>query len=707
MGLKVALLLLSICFVFACGCSERERFSSAPAEDTTLAEWVYGAEQTYEAPTESGGRIVDTITGAIFRFPDGGSGQVTIQELETGPQTASDEGAYEITYDGTGALEILIEHDPEDIDFLVGYTPLNHAVLEGEELDTSGWLPLKSAEALGDTLVFELPVGANKMGSQSMPWSGVKKFKPVRYKKGTTEAVLYAQIEQNVRDALNTLINAVPTSRRTQVMADVNGPLKPVLYMPLNRSAYLFTSTPKYVPYWDSFGLISQCAIVIPDDAMGSVAHEVGHYLHHVLLGNSGYMPFFQNVRPDGHHVGMAGALNELIEAPAYFAEYHLKGSVGGLGPEQGTFLTNGGGGAISPLIVDYRDLEGMTAAMLAMIIRERTEIRNYANERVTVPVVQGERDQLWQDCYEIIASGTADVLGARSKIEALLLNSGQADKLPAMLQAIGWNHHVVCRFVDSEGEPLEGVTARAVSTVGSTEYRLPSRTRESDATGSYGLGQFFPGSNILRVYYEGDSTDIAQTIPWTTPTSTQVDFGDVNVVENETAPEKIDVSFYLDEAEYEATWISSGEVSYHVGVSGLFLSETGTSSLNNNVYNTVWDGDVWGDDTLNGNMSVTILDNPHRVNIHVEQVGISNIGSYNYVVDIDSIPLDRISTHWGPFQGNYYTVERYVERGSSVSRINVIWTSIQTGIITYELINTNCGEGGDAQIQVDVWYPE
>ncbi|MBU1950995.1 MAG: hypothetical protein KJ927_19940, partial [Candidatus Eisenbacteria bacterium] len=395
---------VAFCFV---GCGERERLTSDGSGDPTLPEWVYGESQVYDAPAMPDGRIVDPLTGQTFRFPAGGSGLLTVLQLESGPHTASDEGAFEVSYEGSGSLELLIDHDPEDVDFLVGYLPLDYAVQEGEELDTSGWLPLRSTAGQGDTLVFELPVGVKKAGSMSLPWSGVKKFKPVRYKKGTANEVLFAQIEQNVRDAMNSLINALPAARRAAVMAAVNGAFEPVLYVPANRSAYLFTSKPKYVPYWDSFGLVAQCAIVIPDDATTSVAHEVGHYLHHVLLGNSGYLIFFQHARPSGHHVGMPGALNELIEEPAYFSEYYLKGTVSGAGPEKGTFLTNGGG-SISPISVDYRDLEGMTVAMLASVIRDRDEIRDYANRVVKVPVVQGSREQLWQDCYEIIASGTS-----------------------------------------------------------------------------------------------------------------------------------------------------------------------------------------------------------------------------------------------------------------------------------------------------------
>jgi hypothetical protein len=704
MQLRVWLALLSICVVLLWGCSDRERLSSGPIDDTILPEWTYGTDQTYDVPAEPGGRITDPTTGAVFRFPDGGTGQLTIRALETGPQTALDEGAFEIVYEGPGALELLLEHDAEDYDFLVGYSPLSAVILEGEELDTSGWLPIRHTELLGDTLVFELSAGTNKNGSPSLPWSGVKKFKSVRYKKGTAQADLYAQIEQNVRDALTSLIAAVPASRRAQVMLDVNGPFEPVLYVPQNRSAYLFTSKPKYIPYWDSFGFVSQCAIVIPDDATGSVAHEVGHYLHHVLLGNSGYLPFFQNVRPSGHHVGMAGALNELIEEPAYFAEYYLKGTVGGAGPERGTFLTNGGGGSISPTTVDYRDLEGMTISMLASVIRESGEIRNYANELVKVPVVTGSRDQLWQDCYEIIAMGTRDVLTARTKVETLLQASGQADKLPAMLQAIGWNHHVVCRFVDDDGNPVSGVTARAVSKVGTTEYRLPTRSRESGADGTYGLGQFFPGASVLRVYYDGDSLDVPQTIPWTTPTNIQVDLGDVNVVGNALL-RKLQRCTVLD-FDFSAPQVYSDGDSH--------------DAFRRTVRSVVWDG-----------FSFTSRDSVDAYSEHIWLTVSGNVGSdgqsltveywyryeHNFPVGIDDVVNTHVRVQGVPYMRDYLQsgnqVVQYVVSGSGVEHYVIVLESnfVRTdedGIVVdgHDYVSTDWSPPGDT-IVLDLVFRE
>ncbi|MBU1700887.1 MAG: hypothetical protein KJ970_14005 [Candidatus Eisenbacteria bacterium] len=163
---------LSLYFLVHSGCGGREKLTSDDGSgDPALPEWVYGESQVYDAPAAPGGRILDPLSGQTFRFPAGGSGLLTVLQLESGPRTASDEGAFEITYEGSGSLELLIDHDPEDVDFLVGYLPLDYAVQEGEELDTSGWLPLGSTAGQGDTLVFELPVGAKMTGSMSLPWS--------------------------------------------------------------------------------------------------------------------------------------------------------------------------------------------------------------------------------------------------------------------------------------------------------------------------------------------------------------------------------------------------------------------------------------------------------------------------------------------------------------------------------------------------------
>jgi hypothetical protein len=239
----------------------------------------------------------------------------------------------------------------------------------------------------------------------------------------------------------------------------------------------------------------------------------------------------------------MSGAFANLIEEPAYLAEYLLKGQIGTLAnPENGSVITNGGGGEISPRTTDYRDLEGMGVALCAALIRDRSQIYNYAGVRTDVPVIAGDRVEKARDCYEIIAQGTDDILELREKLESVLQTKyGRADALPAMLQPLGWSHHIKCRFVDAGGEAISGIEACSICKTGGREYHLPWRGTPTGSDGNYTLDEFFPGESTLRIHQGADSTDLTDiTIPWTRATNEEIDLGDICVEEDSNLLEEL-----------------------------------------------------------------------------------------------------------------------------------------------------------------------
>ncbi len=527
--LMSTLALGSACLALA-GCGGDKVEAPGGGEETA---WSYGGSRTYAIPPDTYVTVIDSASATVFRLPSGG-GEFTIRDIIAGPMTAADEGAFEIEYTGTSDVQLLVPHDSDDLDYVLGYSSLAYAVLEAEPPDTSGWMPILESATLtgpqGDSLVFDLPLSS---GQTDAPVSEVTKYKKLTYRKDTDIEVLSRQIEQNIRDAATSLIDFVPASRQAAAMEAINGPLEPRFYVPENREAWVYTEDPKYIPFWDYTALVPRCWIVIPDNSVGSVAHEVGHYFHHVLIGNYAYGSFFRNPRPDGHHIGMEGAFANLIEEPAYLAEYLLKGSIGmSSNPENGSVLTNGHGNSPTPRTVDYRDLEGMGVALCAALIRSDNLIYNHTGERTTVPVIAGDRVEKARDCYEIIAQGTDDILELRDKLETLLVTEyGGAEALPAMLEPLGWSYHVNCRFVDAQGEPVSGLEARSVCKAGGREYVLPVRGTPSDDQGRYTLERFFPGKSTLRVYHGTDSTDVADiTIPWTRATTQENDLGDIYI---------------------------------------------------------------------------------------------------------------------------------------------------------------------------------
>ncbi|MFH1143724.1 MAG: hypothetical protein V1774_04185 [Candidatus Eisenbacteria bacterium] len=511
-------------FVALLGC-ERERLTIV--DDDPSDDWTLGEPRAYAAPAAPNAIIEDSV--GTFRFPAGGSDTLTIFPILAGPQTGAGEGAFQVAYSGSGAVEFLMSNAPDTTEFLLGYEAHDGMILENAEEATHSWLPLLDASPDSAAYVFPLPLGQTRKSGPAYRWSGVPAFKPLKFAAGTPRDTLAKRFEQNIRDACNTLIFAIPPALRTRVMADINGSYAPKLYVAMNTPGQWWPSSPKYAPFWTFYPAINRCMLLMTNDSPGSVAHETGHYFHHVLIG-SAYVNFARNARPSTHGVGTPGCANNLIEEPAYFAEYYLKGTVGGRGPEGGAFVASGPAGTNEPDKVHFPDLEGFATCMFASIIRDSGTMLSYAGPRVPAPVITADRDSLFHACYQIIADGTTDIYTVRTKVETYLARIGQADRLPAILQPLGWTYRVRCRFVDPLGSPLEGLTARGVSSAGGLEYRLGPGAGQSAADGSYRIATFFPGASILRVYDDGDSIDITTgiQIPWTTLTTQEFNLGDV-----------------------------------------------------------------------------------------------------------------------------------------------------------------------------------
>lgn len=513
------------------GCG-RERL--APEGEATDA-WQLGEVRTYPVAATPFATVEDPETGSLFRFPTGG-GTLSLTPILSGPQTDATHGAFEIAYTGSGAVEMLVDHDAEDFDVVLGYVPYQYMMLASDETDAAGWLPLPSTSDSAGVLVFALQEGGAAQGrfpdAAAAAWKGTTKFKRLHIAKGSTHADMMKAYQQNIGDALRQLIHAVPPARQVKAMTDIDGPLNATLYVDINTGAW-FPSKPKYVPFWDWTGFVPRCAIVLNDLSPESVAHEVGHYLHHVLVGNQKYAVFASNYRTN-HSIGSVGAKNNLIEEPAYFAEYFLKGVVNSGSPEQGTFVVNGAGGnggTIRPWNRDFTDVEGFATAVLASLTRERSVIYDFENARVAVPVVDGDTLARFQAAFEIIALGTDDIMELRDKVEAHLTSDGaQQAKLPAMLEPLGWSYHARCRFVNDRTEPRAGLTARALSKVGATEYLLARGSGSSAGDGVFRIQRVFPGRNHLRVYHDGDSTDVTVNVPWEGVTTEEVNLGDIKI---------------------------------------------------------------------------------------------------------------------------------------------------------------------------------
>jgi hypothetical protein len=146
-----------------------------------------------------------------------------------------------------------------------------------------------------------------------------------------------------------------------------------------------------------------------------------------------------------------------------------------------------------------------------------------------------------------------------------------------------------------------------------------------------------------------------------------------------------------------------SGQFSSGIYGSG---SDLGSGSINNNVYSGTFDNhrpDEW---SVSGNMKITFLEDPRRIDVNIDIV--ININSINYT------GTDRLKFNYNgvPYFMSYESIQDYTdyysETGSSVSKISMSYSHDGTGWdgIDYKTRYISHGTcSTDAYIRVDAYY--
>ena len=522
LALPALLALLSLFGISGCS---RDRIT--PPEPAT-EDWSLGESQVHQVAEVPGAKIEDGTSGEIFELPEGG-GELTITPILEGPEVGAEDSAFEVGYTGEGPAQLLIVQEADDIDLVLRFVPFDVVIQEGDYFEDGGWIPVAAVEGATDTVRVEIlpSAGALARGATSAA-PRISKFRRIRIKTTDSYPIKLAQMKANVKLAVDELVLGVADHRRPAVERAVHGDLAYSVHL-RERAKISPDALPCYAPFWnDDLRWFVACGLLMIDDSAGSVAHESGHYFHHVLVGTEVFKTFLP--RPEGHKLATLGATYNLIEEPAYFAEYYLNGLIGSpatYNPENGSFLIGGG---LRPATTNFLDLEGFATALLASLTRSDAEIRDFEGRRVRVPVVDGERIERFQAGFEIFAEGTNSVPAVLGEIrDYLFLNGGQDGKLPAMLEPIGLSYHGKIRFVDEDANGVAGVSVRPISSAEGVTYSLPTNGT-TDGSGNYTLPRLFPGQARLRVYHDSDSTEVSYAVDWTIPTQQEINLGTITL---------------------------------------------------------------------------------------------------------------------------------------------------------------------------------
>ena len=590
---SAAVVCLSVFAVFyllaGAGCSESERVTPpGPPADT----WRLGPETAYRIDSASETGVADSVTGAQFLFPQGGQGTLRVSRILSGPPAPLPGRGFAVSFEEEVPILLVVDPSGDEV-----VTVLGHGTAPGAYDDIPGpalrWIAVPLVDTLDSRPAFQLNLPLVALGPVSGPIAatnidrvanrtrltadgGFSHYWITSIPAGSNEATRRVQMQLQAGAYVDGILSRLSPARSAAAEAEVRGRM---------RVNYAWDGIFYTGFWWRSLGSLGRIVrptvhLTLAADA-GNIAHETGHYLTHVLVGDDawstleGQAPLWDT----GHGIRDEIGRNVLLEDYAYFMEWLVIGSVNGYDLLDPYPVFSG----LSPLTEDYPGLEGFAAVMLASLTRTSPSMRDLAGGRpVDVPVVGLSEAEV----FDIIAEGATGIEDLRARVAAAV--GPQADKLPAILQRSGWRHSVTGRLIDENGAAVAGATVASLSIVGEREYRGGTSSIPSDAQGRFEIpGEVFPGDSRIRVWNGQDSIDVAITIPWTSRTDQTVDLGDLQVRKSvNLAPLKYCTVDLFTRVFFDADW-GSGTEYRRTGVSlrggftgGLFVAARDTTGV-------------------------------------------------------------------------------------------------------------------------------
>lgn len=256
------------------------------------------------------------------------------------------------------------------------------------------------------------------------------------------------------------------------------------------------------------------------------VAHEVGHYLTHILAGNAKFRAIAQ-VAPDIHGVGDLHSLRRTIcEDYAYYNQFALTGTLNGGDVASGAWVGRLKGGKQLPKDIDYPSIEGFACALMAgMTVATKYDFTNKAVAFDTtsgadvpgVALVTGADRSVGisrGEIYRAFKSGATNIRELLPALQGLLTNDKQRLKFQAMAEQMGWSYHGVGVVQDKNGNKLAGAELYPKLMDGQNmAFRL--FTVNTDLDGKFELKRAYPGSYVLSVKTFYDKFDVPFTTNW------------------------------------------------------------------------------------------------------------------------------------------------------------------------------------------------
>ncbi|MDP2984160.1 MAG: carboxypeptidase-like regulatory domain-containing protein [Candidatus Latescibacter sp.] len=527
-------LIMFVCVicVICSGCSKKSD-TTGPGDTDNTGEWKLGHVTTQTVSATPGSALKDSSTGLVFQFPDGGSGTLETAAITSSVNAPVPGKGYYVNYSQEKKINLVFTPKETETVLVYGYGTSN-ALMTDYTNRYNTWVSIAPTKNTDGSLSFELlmPVAVQTNKSSGVSAKGYQGFKHYfvgLITKDMPEFDKLTAYQSEARKMINSYIDNLPDSRKADARAKVDGDMQ--WYLSFGSDAYDAFWAYGYFTSVNRYNITINKSYTDPKEIAGHIAHETGHYMFHVLAGNSAYLTAYSQMPYDTSQHG-TGDVNDrkkmFIEEPAYFSQYFQTGSAGGFDPTEPRLLLYGK--VLSKY--DVPSIEGFGCVMLAQLHRTSDTVADvYAAEKSalkrTVPVIGAP----FSESFQILAKQPTDIDMLRDKIETYLMTAGKGDLFQPLMQGIGWGYMVSGKLVDKDGNPVSGATVKSVHKSASREWIGSVSTASSGTDGSFSLPSgVFGGRSYVRVIKGTDSTDVDITIDWKQATNVKKDVGTLTV---------------------------------------------------------------------------------------------------------------------------------------------------------------------------------
>ncbi len=539
----------ALLFTLACSPGEDDEGGSDGGPDTV--EWEIGPSTDYAVEGDGEVEIDDPVSGLTFVFPQGGNGTLSVAPIVSGPAFEYESTQVHISYSGEETVYARLAHNEGDYDTIYSFRELEGTIID-DGSGGLGWWPVHDYEPGSASYLYTLNVNASTNASspyRSYTPPPVQNFSIASFPAGSTQAELLDSLRTTIWEVIEVWLENLPTDVAETARTNINT----TLTFSLCLTGKSWITGEHYGSYYGASNSVLWNAANFafgPADGntvlLRSVAHEVGHYLCHVLLGYDRYTEMVNNFRTGSHAPGeYYPRAYGTIEDYAYLSEYMITDAVNDIYvfsnvQASGNFAT--ATQHASPAVMDYPGHEGFTAAIWISLMRWEGSIYTFdasSSSQITakVPVINATMPQV----IELILGGPRTVDEARSQVQDFLESLGSEHQflLPAILEPLGWSYNGEGKVLDTSGSPVAGCILESVSQAGGTTEIEEYKTVGSITTGEDGkfyIQRMYPGDSIVRANCNYNSNtgeyDIVEEFPfnidWSDPTNETQDIGDL-----------------------------------------------------------------------------------------------------------------------------------------------------------------------------------